>query len=73
MVGLPNWFTSLFASSGVTFAAFSALVLNLILPKDKKGQKQAQQPTTEAIADEAAALSGDTTAAITPEPVPTEA
>ena len=73
MVGLPSWFTSLFASSGVAFAAFSALVLNLILPKEKKGQKQAQQPTTEAIADEAAALSGDTAAAITPEAIPTEA
>ena len=73
LVGLPSWFSSLFASSGVAFAAFSALVLNLILPKEKKGQKQAQQPTTEAIADEAAALSDDTAAAITPESIPTKA
>ena len=37
LVGLPSWFSSLFASSGVAFAAFSALVLNIVLPKGKKG------------------------------------
>lgn len=40
LAGLPNWVTSFFASSGVTASAFSALILNILLPKQKKNAAQ---------------------------------
>lgn len=34
--GLPEWVGLIFASSGVAAASFSALILNIVLPKEKK-------------------------------------